>query len=80
MYIYVYVYIYTHLYTFIYIYIYIIYIYIPTLYAFSIMSYIKIKQSNIHKILVIFHLFTNLLRTYVYVFNLCSFKKEVFFR
>ena len=27
------------------------------------MSYLKIKQKDIHKILVIFRLFTNLLRT-----------------
>ena len=37
-------------------------IYIPTLYAFSQMSHIKIKRKEIHKILVILRLFTNLCR------------------
>ena len=35
----------------------------PSMYAFFKMSQIKIKQKNIHKISVIFRLFTNLLRT-----------------
>ena len=42
-----------------------IYIYIPTLHAFFKMSYIKIKQKDIHKILVIFRLFTNI---YIYIY------------
>ena len=46
--IYIYIYIYIDRYN-IYIYIY-IYIYIPTLYGFLKMSYIKIKQKDIHKI------------------------------
>ena len=32
------------------------------------MSYIKIKQKDIHKISVIFRLFTNLLRTLLYIY------------
>ena len=51
IYIYIYIYIHTH-----------IYVYILTLYAFQKMSYIYIKLKDIHKI-VIFRLFTNLLRT-----------------
>ena len=62
MYICIYIY---FIYIFIYIYnIYIyIYLYIPTLYAFVKMSHTKIKQKVLHKILVLFRLLTNLLRT-----------------
>ena len=45
-----------------YIYIY-IYIYIPNLYTFFLNVLHKIKQKDIHKLLVIFQLFTNLLWT-----------------
>ena len=44
-----------------------IYINISTLYAFQIMSCIYIKLKDIHKI-VIFRLFTNLIRTYIYMY------------
>ena len=56
---------YLSIYLSIYMYVY-IYIYILTLYvcmSFLKMSNLKIKQKDIHKILVIFPLFTNLLRT-----------------
>ena len=49
------------------IYIIYIYIHIPTLHAFFKISYIKIKQKDIHKVSVIFRLFTNLLQTH-YIF------------
>ena len=58
-----YIYIYMYIISIIYIYISIIYIYIYIwLYAFQKMSCIYIKLKDIHKI-VIFRLFTNLLRT-----------------
>ena len=58
MYIYI---IFLYIYNYMYIHIY-MYVYILTLYAFQKMSCIYIKLKDIHKI-VIFRLFTNLLRT-----------------
>ena len=48
----------------------------PTLYAFFKMSYIKIKQKDIHKISVIFRLFTNLLRTYIHIYMYMARKTQ----
>ena len=60
-----------------------IYIYTPTMYAVSKMSYTEIKRKDIHKISVIFRLFTNLLRTnlnkkckIVYVIKIVIKRKE----
>ena len=59
------------IYIFIYIYMYLILIYIYHIYVYMYqlciplfkMSHIKIKRKDIHKISIIFRLFTNLLRT-----------------
>ena len=64
MYICIYLYICLYIYIYIYMYIYIyIYIYILTFYACLEMSHVNIERKDIYEILVIFRLFTNLLRT-----------------
>ena len=61
------------------IYIKLAYVYMPTLFAFFNMPYIKIKQKDIQLyILVIFRLFTNLLRTFWRIFYMYIYISYVY--
>ena len=53
------------------------YIYILTLHAFFKMSQRKIKRKDIHNVLTIFPLLTNLLYCYIYAIYIYSNSKKV---